>query len=123
MSYQRITLVGNLGADPEFKTLTDGTPVCNLRVAVNRRTSQGTDETIWFRVTAWRKLAETAHQYLTKGRQILVEGTLKEPNAYLDKEGNPRATLEVTANDIRFLGGRTDEHSAVPSEIESDTPF
>lgn len=84
-----------------------GLPVTNFSMAVTRawtsQDGQRQDKTIWFRVTAWRKLAEQASQYLTKGSRVLVVGELEDPNAYIDKEGKPRASLEVTAFTIRFL--------------------
>jgi len=108
--YQQITLIGNLGADPEMRYTPNGLPVTSFRMAVSRnwtgQDGQRQEKTIWFRVTAWRKLAETASQYLTKGSKVLVVGELEEPNAYMDKEGKPRASLEVTASTIRFLSTR-----------------
>ena len=67
---------------------------------------QQQEKTIWFRVTAWRKTAETASQYLTKGSRVLVVGELEEPNAYKDREGNLKASLEVTASTIRFMSSK-----------------
>ena len=105
--YQQITLIGNLGRDPEMRYTPTGLPVTNFSVAGTRaRTGQDgqrQEKTIWFRVKAWRKLAEQASQYLTKGSRVLIVGELEDPNAYIDKEGKPRASLEVTANTIRFL--------------------
>lgn len=110
--YQQITLIGNLGRDPEMRYTPSGVPVTTFTVAVNRRWTgqdgQPQEKTLWFRVTAWRKLAETASQYLTKGSKVLVVGTLEEPQAYIDREGQPRASLEVTAQDIRFLSTRSE---------------
>ena len=92
---------------------------------------QRQEKTVWFRVTAWRKLAETVSQYLTKGRQVLVVGELEEAQAYTDREGNPRASLEVTALTVRFLGSRGDsmgttgstETSAAPSSSSTEGSF
>jgi len=110
MSYQQITIVGNLGRDPEMRYTASGVPVTSFSVAVNKKwTSQDgqrQEKTTWFRVTAWRKLAETASQYLTKGQQVLVVGEMDEPNVWTDQNGNLRARLEITARDIRFLGSR-----------------
>lgn len=108
--YQQITLVGRLGADPEMRYTPSGVPVTSLRVAVNRRwTSQDgqqQEKTTWFEVTAWRRMAEIASQYLTKGRQVLVVGEVEEPNLWTDRDGNARATLKITASNIQFIGGR-----------------
>lgn len=107
--YQQITIIGNVGRDPELRYTNSGIAVCDFSVAVNRRTKnqagEQIDETTWFRVTAWRQLAEVVAQYLKKGRQVMVVGTVKA-SAYLDKAGQPAATLEVTANEVKFLGGR-----------------
>ena len=106
--YQHIVIVGNLGSDPEMRFTPAGVPVTSFSVAVNRRWTDGNGEqkekTTWFRVTAWRKLAELCNQYLSKGRLVLVEGEI-DATAWLDNQGNPRATLELTARNVRFLGG------------------
>lgn len=110
--YQQITLVGNLGSDPEMRYTPGGAAVANFSLAVNRSwTNQdGTrqDKTTWFRVAAWRKQAEIVSQYLAKGRQVMVIGEVEEARAYVDKDGNSRASLEVTASVIKFLGNRED---------------
>lgn len=137
--YQQITLIGNLGRDPEMRYTTTGVPVTSFTVAVNRRWTgqdgQQQDKTTWFRVTAWRKLAEITSQYLTKGSKVLVIGTVEEPQAYIDREGQPRASLEVTAQDIRFLSTRgegMESHSGHtvaaaaeggPAMSDEDIPF
>ena len=76
--YQNLTLVGRLGRDPEMRYTPDGTPVCTFSVAVNRRwksqEGQQVEETTWFRVSAWRKLAELCNEYLSKGRLVMVIG-------------------------------------------------
>jgi single-strand DNA-binding protein len=111
--YQHIDIVGNLGRDPEMRFTPDGTPVCNFTVAVNRRWTgaDGTpaEKTTWFRVTAWRRLAEVCNQYLTKGRQVLVVGEI-DTSAWTDQEGKARASLELTAQTVKFLGAGTGEN-------------
>lgn len=108
--YQQLTLVGNLGNDPEMRYTPSGVPVTNFNVAVNRRWTgqdgQQQEKTIWFRVTAWRRLAETTSQYLTKGSQVLVIGELEEPEVWTDRDGNTRSSLKVTAMNIKFMSGR-----------------
>lgn len=108
--FQQVIIVGNLGRDPELKYLQNGVPVCNFTVAVNSYTGQGEqrqERTTWFRVAAWRELGERCAQYLAKGRQVMVIGTV-DVRAYTDNAGQPQATLEMTARDVRFLGGRGD---------------
>lgn len=108
--YQQVTIIGNVGRDPELRYLQNGVAVCDFSVAVNKRYTSGgeqRDETTWFRVTCWRQLAETVNQYLSKGRQVMVIGEVKA-TAYQDKGGQPAATLELTAQTVKFLGGRGD---------------
>lgn len=109
--WQRVMIIGNLGSDPDMRYTPSGVPVTSFNVAVNRRwkAADGTmqEKTTWFRVTAWRQLAETCNQYLSKGRQVFVEGEI-EVGAYMAQDGTPRGSLEVTARDVRFLGGRGD---------------
>jgi single-strand DNA-binding protein len=89
-----------------------GVAVTSFSVAVNRKwTNQdGTpgEKTTWFRVSAWRRLAETCNQYLSKGRLVLVEGEVSASAWTPQDGGEPRATLELTARNVKFLGGRQD---------------
>lgn len=118
MSYQKLIIVGNLGRDPEMRYTPDGTPVTTLSIATNRKWnntdgSQG-EETTWFRVTAWKKTAESAAQYLTKGRQVMIEGQLTPdratggPKIWTRQDGTAGASFEVRADRIVFLGGRSE---------------
>lgn len=111
--YQQVTLVGNLGSDPEMKYTPSGVPVTKFSVAVNKTwTGQdGTrqDKTTWFRVTAWRQLAELCAKYLSKGRQVLIIGEIEEARPWTDRDGNTRASLEITAQTVKFIGSRGDE--------------
>ena len=108
--FQQITLVGNLGRDPEMRYTPSGVPVASFSVATSKRyqgqDGQWQEKTIWFRVAAWRKTAETVSQYLTKGSKVLIVGELEEPRTWVDKEGNTQVSLEVTAQTIRFLSPR-----------------
>ncbi len=110
--FQQIILVGNLGRDPEMRYTPSGVPVTDFSMAVSRRWTgqdgQQQEKTVWFKVTAWRKTAELASQYLTKGRQVMVIGEVEEPEVWQDREGNNRASLKVTARSIQFLGSRGD---------------
>jgi len=131
--FQKTIIVGNLGRDPEMRYTPSGVPVTTFSVAVNRRWTdqqgQQQEHTTWFRVTAWRKLAELCNQYLSKGRLVLVEGDI-EANAYLAQDGQPRASLELTARNVRFLGGPAGSESynadTMPASAvseEGDIPF
>jgi single-strand DNA-binding protein len=116
MAYQKVIIVGNLGRDPEMRYTPDGTPVTSFSVAVNRvwnnpDGSRG-EETAWFRVTAWRRSAEVAAQYLTKGRQVMVEGHLQVdkatggPRVFQRNDGSYGASFELTCDRLVLLGGR-----------------
>ena len=108
MSFNKIILVGNLGRDPELRYTPQGTPVCSFSMATNERrkdkAGEMQDQTTWFRVTLWGRQAETASQYLTKGRPVYIEGRLRVEE-WTDRDGKPRHTLEVHATDMQFIGG------------------
>ncbi len=140
MSFNRIILVGNLGRDPELRYTTQGTPVCSFTLATNEkrkdRSGEMQDVTTWFRVTLWGRQAETASQYLSKGRPVYIEGRLRV-DEWTDRDGKSRYTLEVNATDMQFIGGaRSDEslaaaapHAAPPERpserdaVDDDVPF
>ena len=137
MSYQKIVLFGNLGRDPEMRYLDDGTAVTSFSMATNRRWkntdgSKG-EEVVWWRVTCWRGLAEVVAQYLTKGRQVLVECRMSpekgtgSPRTWQDSDGNWRASYEVVASSVIFGGSAGDtpsESGPAASPIEEDeVPF
>src|SRR5215207_6637493 len=109
MSFNKIILVGNLGRDPELRYTAQGTPVCTFSMATNERrkdrNGEMQDQTTWFRVTLWNRQAETASQYLQKGRQVYIEGRLRVEE-YVDRDGKPRQSLEVTATDMQFIRTR-----------------
>jgi single-strand DNA-binding protein len=111
MSFNKITIVGYLGRDPELKYTPQGTAFCKLSAATTeRRKNSGgeyEDHTTWFRVTVWGRQAELANEYLSKGRQVYLEGRLRLEE-YTDREGNPRTSMEVNATDIQFLGSRNE---------------
>lgn len=112
MTYQQITILGNVGRDPELKYTNSGTAVTDFPVAVNTSyTSNGerVERTTWYRVTCWGVTAENVAKYVRKGRQVLVVADRIEASAYLDKNNEPRASLDVTAREVRFIGGRQGE--------------
>ena len=108
-SLNKVMIIGNLGADPEMRFTANGDAVANFRVAASRRytTRDGEqrEQTEWFRVVCWRRLAEIAGQYLQKGRQVYIEGRL-ETRQWEDRDGNTRYTTEVVANEMVMLGSR-----------------
>jgi single-strand DNA-binding protein len=109
-SFNKITIVGYLGRDPEIKYTQSGEAVCSFSVATTerRKDAQGEfqDQTTWFKVTVWRRQAELCNQYLSKGKQVYVEGRLRQTE-YTDRDGNRRTALEVNASDIQFLGEKS----------------
>lgn len=134
--HQVLTIVGNLGRDPELRYLPSGEAVCNLSVAANRRwndrqTGQPQEEVCWFRVSVWGKQGEACNEYLTKGRQVLVEGRLRPdpetggPHVYFRQDGTAGASFEVVAHTVRFLGGANGAGNgqATAVEEEDDIPF
>lgn len=99
----KLTIIGNLTKTPEQRTTQSGIPVTTFTVAVNRRRQQeGQPEADFFRVTAWRGLAETCGKYLDKGRKVCVVGPVSI-STYTGNDGKERANLEVTAEDVEFL--------------------
>ncbi len=120
----KVILVGNLGRDPEVRYIKDGTAVANLRLATsetwNDQNGQKQERTEWHRIVAWGKLAEIAKEYMSKGRQIYVEGKL-QTRSWDDRDGNKRYTTEVKADQIIMLGTRGDsagsrDFAAAPPE-------
>jgi len=108
--FNRVTLLGNLGGDPELRYTSGGTPVSNFSVATNEhagkdeKTGERKQITNFHRIVAWGKLGETCAQYLNKGRQVLVEGRIQY-RTFQDKEGNDRHVTEIVASRVQFLGG------------------
>lgn len=142
--YQKIIVVGNLGRDPEMRYMPDGRAVTNISVATSRRWSSSSgeqrSETTWFRVEVWGRQAEAVNQYLSKGRQVLVEGRIKpdpntgNPRLWTRQDGSVGASFEIVADSVKFIGSREDsgEFTAAESEEfssgsavqeEDDIPF
>ena len=107
----KVTIIGNLGSDPEMRYTPNGQSVTQFSVATNRRYTaadgERREETEWFRVNTYGRLADVANQYLAKGQQVYVEGRLRS-SAYMGRDGQPRASLDVHASDIQFIGSRRD---------------
>lgn len=96
-----IEIAGHLGADPEVRFTPGGQKVTTLRVATNTRRG-GKDETVWWRVTVWGERFDKMMPYLKKGSAIIIVGEMSKPEIYMDKEGRPQVSLELTAEIIRF---------------------
>lgn len=107
----RCIITGNLTFNPELKKVQNDVSVCTFTVAVNRRRREGQpQEADFFRVTAWRQLADNCAKYLAKGKKVGVVGTISD-RAYIGKDGQPHSQLELTADDVEFLSPR-DEPAA-----------
>jgi len=116
--YQQVTILGNVGKDPEMKYTPAGKAVTSFSVATNRkyqRDGETVTDTVWFRVSAWDKLAETVNQYLHKGNKVFVQGRLTadpetgSPRVWTKQDGTPGASFEVTADVVRFLSSKDGE--------------
>lgn len=103
----KVIIIGRLGADPEMKTVTSGQNVARLNVATseqwNDKNGQRQERTEWHRVVAWGKLADLCGKYLSKGRQVYLEGRL-QTRSWEDQQGQKRYTTEIVANTVQFLG-------------------
>ncbi len=104
--FNKITIIGNLGTDPEMRYMPSGDAVTSFSVATNRRyrtrDGENRDETEWFRVNAWGRLAETTNQYLEKGSLVYVEGRLSS-RSWVGQDGQTRFSNEIRAQELKFL--------------------
>ena len=101
----KIIIIGNLTGDPTSRVIRDGVSVCDFTVAVNGRRREGQAQ--FFRVSAWNKQGENCQKYLAKGRKVCVEGAVSA-RAYTASDGSVRASLEVSASGVEFLGSASD---------------
>ena len=118
-SVNRVTLIGNLGADPETRFMPNGDAVANIRLATteswkDKASGEKKEITEWHRVVLYRKLGEIAGQYLKKGSTVYIEGRIRT-RKWQDKEGQDRYTTEIEANEMQMLGGKQSGESA-PSQ-------
>lgn len=112
MSVNKAILIGNVGKDPEVRYLEGGMSVANFSLATTEvyknKNGEKVSQTEWHNIVAWRNLAELAEKYISKGRQIYVEGRITT-RTWDDKDGNKRYTTEIVANAIRLLGRKDDD--------------
>ena len=116
----KVILIGNLGADPETRAMPSGTTVANLRIATSeswrdKQTGEQQERTEWHRVALFGRLAEVAGEYLRKGSQVYIEGSLRT-RKWQDKQGNDRYSTEIVGNDMQMLGGRAGAAAAGGAE-------
>ena len=115
----KVILIGNLGADPETRAMPSGTTVANLRVATSeswrdKQTGEQQERTEWHRVALFGRLAEIAGEYLRKGSQVYIEGSLRT-RKWQDKQGNERYSTEIVGNELQMLGGRSGAAAGSPA--------
>jgi single-strand DNA-binding protein len=122
----RVIITGNLTRDPELRSLSSGTSVCSLRVAVNTRrknnsTGEWEDKPNYFDVTVWGAQGENCARFLSKGRPVAVDGRL-EWREWQDKDGNKRQSIDIIADSVQFLGGREEGVGGNGFQGRSDVP-
>ena len=115
----KVILIGNLGADPETRAMPSGSTVANLRIATSeswrdKQTGEQQERTEWHRVALFGRLAEIASEYLRKGSQVYIEGSLRT-RKWQDKQGNERYSTEIIGNDLQMLGGRGGAGGGAPA--------
>jgi single-strand DNA-binding protein len=121
----KVILIGRLGRDPEMRYTPDGTAVANFSIATSdewkdKDSGEKKERTEWHRIVAWRKLGELCGEYLSKGRQVYIEGKLQTRD-WQDKDGNKRYTTEIVATDVQFLGARdAGDRQSAPSNGPAD---
>ena len=128
MSFNKITIVGYLGRDPELRYTAQNVPVCTFSIATSERKRDArsggdpgaNESTTWFRVTLWREKAELASKYLTKGRQVYVEGRLSV-REWQDRDGVTRTSLEVTGTELHFIDTRNEAGGGAPTSGGRDS--
>ena len=125
--YQYTIIIGNVGRDPEMRYTQSGVAVCDFSVAVSRNwtdrnSNEPREKTIWFRVTAWRALAETCNEFVRKGMQVMVTGEV-DVSAYVGQDGEARASLDLTAQNVQFLGTRAASEREAPGREYTEEPF
>jgi len=122
MSVNKVILLGRLGQDPELKHTPSGNAVCNFSLATteswnDKSSGQKQEKTEWHKVVVWGKLAEMSSQYLSKGSQAFVEGSL-QTRSWDDKDGNKRYTTEINAKNVQFLNSNKDVNNALKESYD-----
>uniref|UniRef100_A0A6M3LJL5 Putative single-stranded DNA-binding protein n=1 Tax=viral metagenome TaxID=1070528 RepID=A0A6M3LJL5_9ZZZZ len=120
-SLNRVMLIGNVGSEPEMRFTSSGNAVANFSVAVNDKVGED-EHTEWFKVVAWKKLAEICNQYLSKGRQVYVEGRL-QTQKWDSEDGQTHYKTEVVANRVLFLGKRDEQEQSDEPTEDSEITF
>lgn len=116
----KVILIGNLGADPDVRYSASGTPLCSISLATNeswkdKESGEQQERTEWHRVKFFGKLAEIAGEYLKKGQQVFIEGSIRS-SKYTDKEGVERWSTDIIANNMQMLGGAQSDAGGTPAQ-------
>ena len=122
----RINIIGRLGRDPEKKFTPSGQEVCNFTVATSRKYTKAeetVEETIWFRIETWGKLANVCGQWLQKGALVDIEGRMKPVRVYTKQDGTADAQLEISADSVTFLSGTRGKEQQEAAPAEDNVPF
>ena len=117
----KLAIIGSLGRDPELRSTPNGIPVCTFSVGVTRRKGNEEPQTDWFRVTAWRQLAENCQRFLAKGRKVAVIGSVTL-NTYKKANGETGASMEVNADEVEFLSPKEQQGDADDSGLTYTPP-
>lgn len=126
---EKTQIIGNLTRDPELRVTQTGLNVCSFTVAVNQKPTKAQREAgqeppaKFFRVTAWRELAEICSKYLAKGRKVYVEGTINASAYTGQQDGKPHASLELTADNVEFLSSRSDAGAEAATAGNAPNPM
>ena len=125
-SVNKVILIGNCGRDPEVRYTPSGTAICNVSVATSSRrkdkaSGESIEDTQWHRVTFYDRLAEIAGEYLKKGSQVYVEGSLRT-RKWQDKEGQDRYSTEIVADSMQMLGSRAGSGEPRPEGARASEP-
>lgn len=122
-SVNKVILLGNLGRDPEIRYTTSGQAVANFTLATTDvytdKSGERQESTEWHRIVAWGRLAEICGEYLSKGRMVYIEGTLRT-RSWEDKEGKTRYTTEIVARNMQMLGGRSEQSRQTRDDSSPD---
>ncbi len=120
-SVNKVILIGRLGKDPEVKYTPSGAPVAKFSLATDEvfkdRSGEQQRRTEWHNIVAWNKLAEICGEYLTKGKQVYIEGSIRS-RQWEDQAGNKRTSYEIVAREMKMLGSKADSERAVAAAVE-----
>jgi len=124
-SVNKVILVGRLGRDPELKYTPGGAPVAKFSLATDEsfkdKTGEKQERTEWHNIVAWNKLAEICGEYLTKGKLVFIEGSIRS-RQWQDQAGNKRTSYEIIANQMQMLGSKADSDRMASASMERPVP-